>query len=74
MYREQLRVAVGVMEQADVAETLDAVVKRGTRRQVERRAAVDRQPRDRRRRNSLKKLAAIHARRFRTASKLLVDR
>ncbi len=60
MNRQELRMGIGVVQQADIAETLDAVVEGRARRQVERRAAVDGQSGRGRRRDGVEEFAAVH--------------
>src|SRR5260221_14336316 len=58
--RVELRVTVGEMQQAAVAEPVDAVVERSALRQIERGRAGDRQSGDGGRRDRLEEFAASH--------------
>ncbi len=59
--RQQLGVTVGEMQEACIAEALDAVVETRARGKVERGGRVDRQARRGRGGDRVQELAAIHA-------------
>jgi hypothetical protein len=56
----KLRVRIGHVQQAHVAEALDRVVERASGLEVERRARVERQARDRAGRDELHEVAPVH--------------